>query len=162
MRTPIPALLFFAAIPALCQTTPQPSYDPNQVLQLPRQFALAPLDSAKSKVFTFDGNLNNVPMGQFNFPPRTLASAEPHLDDQIIHRPPQASKQQPRTPMAGYLYPGLELLPLKLFPTETARLDPIPVYFPNFKAEPIPTTWPDAKMTLVQSGMQALSSPRHP
>jgi hypothetical protein len=69
-------------------------------------------------------------MGQVRVPLRTLTLADPHLDDQIIHRPPQASfaRQKPRTPLSGNLYPGLELLPLNGSSAETARLEPIPIY----------------------------------
>ena len=34
---------------------------------------------------------------------------------------------------------------------ESARLEPIPVYFPKFKLEPIPLTAPDAKMIPIQT-----------
>jgi hypothetical protein len=163
MKALIPALLFSATIPALCQTTPQrppnrnqPS--PNQILQSPRLFPLAPLDSTKTKVFHFGGNPDDVPMGEVGVPLRTLALADPHVDDQIIHRPPQTifAQQQPRTPLAGNLYPDLELLPLNLSSTETARGEPVPVYFPNFKVEPIPTTWPNGKAIPVQAQQSSI------
>jgi hypothetical protein len=163
MKALIPALLFSATIPALCQTTPQRppnpnQVNPNQILQLPSQFVLAPLDSIKAKVFTFNGNPNDVPMGQVRGPLRMPALADPHLDEQIIHRPPQGafSQQPPRTPLAGNLYPGLQLLPLNLSSTETARLEPIPIYFPKFKVEPIPTTWPSAKAIPVQTATSSV------
>ena len=154
MKTLIPALLFSAAIPAVCQTTPQQTIDPNQfpqlqVPQLPRQFALTPLDSAKTKVFTFDGNL---PMPRIVVAAPTPGLADPHMDEKIIHRPPQGTfaQQQPRTPLAGNLYPGLQLLPI-----ETARLEPIPVYFPRVKVEPIPINALNARMIPVLTVKQS-------
>jgi hypothetical protein len=163
MKALIPALLFSATIPALCQTTPQrppnrnPPY-PNQILQSPGQFPLSPLDSTKTKIFRFSGDPNDVPMGEVRVPLRTLAPTDPHIDDQIIHRPPQASfaQQEPYAPLAGNLYPGLELLPLNLSSTETARGEPIPAYFPKFKVEPIPTIWPNGKAIPVQAGQSSI------
>ena len=145
MKAPIPAfliqaLLFSAAMPALCQSTQQPSINPNQLLLMAPQFAPGQRDSAKPRVFSFDGN---APMPRIVIPSRTPQLADPHLDEMIIHRPPQDAfaQQQPRTPLAGNLYPSLKLLPI-----ETAQLEPIPVYFPRAKVEPIPTTSPNAKM----------------
>jgi hypothetical protein len=146
MKAPIPAfliqaLLFSAAMPALSQSTQQPSIDPNQLLMLAPQFAPGQRDSAKPRAFSFDGN---VPMPRVVIPSRTPQLVDPHLDEMIIRRPPQGAfaQQQPRTPLAGNLYPGLKLLPI-----ETAQLEPIPLYFPKAKVEPIPTTSPNAKMS---------------
>jgi hypothetical protein len=146
MRTLIPALLVSAAIPALSQSTQQRTVDPNQVLQAPQQFQFFPHDS-QPQAFTFKGHLNSIPRPQIILPPQARQLADPQIDEQIIHRPPQSvfDQEQPRTPLAGNLYPGLKILPV-----ETARLEPIPVYFPKAKVEPIPITSPNAKMTLIQ------------
>ena len=105
--------------------------------------------SAKPRVFTFDGS---VPVPHIVAPAPTPALALPHLDEKIIHRPPQDAfaQQRPRTPLAGNLYPGLQLLPI-----ETARLEPIPVYFPKVRVEPIPTATQNTKMIPVETANQS-------
>jgi len=152
MKTLIGALLVSAAIPAISQTTPQQPADPNQYLQTPQQFQYFPPGSTKPQIFQFKGNLNSIPRPQIVVPSQAHELVAPQIDAQIIHRPPQGifDQQQARTPLAGSLYPGLKILPLESLPTETARLEPIPVYFPKAKVEPIPITSPNAKMTLIQ------------
>jgi len=87
----------------------------------------------------------------------TPGLADPHMDEKIIHRPPQGTfaQQQPRTPLAGNLYPGLQLLPV-----ETARLEPIPVYFPRVKVEPIPINALNARMIPVLTVKQSTAPKR--
>ena len=153
MKALIPTLLFCSAIPALCQTTQQRTIDPNQLLNLAPQFAPAPRDSAKPRFFTFDGNM---PMPHIVVTAPAPVLTDPHFDEKIIHRPPQDTfaQQQPRKPLAGNLYPGLQLLPV-----ETARLEPIPVYFPKVKVEPIPTNMQNAKVIPVLT-MKQTTAPK--
>jgi hypothetical protein len=147
MKALVPALLVSTAIPAFCQTAPQHLVQPNQLFQSPQQFQYFPPGSTHPQMFTFNGNLNSVPRPQIVLPQQARQLADPHIDEQIIHRPPQGAfdQQQARAPLTANLYPGLKILPV-----ETARLEPIPVYFPKYKAEPIPITPPNAKMTLIQ------------
>jgi len=153
MKTLFTALLASAAIPVLSQSTPQHPAQPNQPFQSPQQFQYFPPGSSKPQTFTFNGNLNSIPRPQIILPPQSRQLADPQIDAQIIHRPPQGvfNQQQARTPLAGSLYPGLKILPLNQLPTETARLEPIPVHFPKAKVEPIPIASPKARMTLIQS-----------
>ena len=136
MKPLIPALLLSAAVPALCQTTQ-------------RQFKIPPQPSPHTlpqpRIFPFD---KQVPEPGLAIRTPLAQIPSPQIDRQIIHRPPQDafSQQQPRTPLAKNLYPDLKLMPI-----ETARLEPIPVYFPKFKLEPIPLTAPDAKMIPIQT-----------
>jgi hypothetical protein len=138
MKPLIPVLVLSAAVPAVCQTS-QRSF----------QFFLAPTPQqsqhnwTRPRVFPFD---RRVPAPGFTV--QTAAPQFPQVDQQIIHRPPQGAfaEQPSRTPLAANLYPGLKVLPI-----ETARVEPIPVYFPEFKMEPIPTTAPNARMVPVRA-----------
>jgi len=150
MKTAFPALLFFASISALCQAPPQRPIDPGQLFRMP--FQQSPRDF--NKLPSFKARLNVMPLPRVVIPAHTPRLSDPHLDAQIIHRPPQNSfaKQQPRTPLAGNLYPGLQLLPI-----ETARLEPNPIDWPKFTLESIPIQWPDEKVTPIQSnGLSAV------
>lgn len=104
-----------------------------------------PRNGTQPRVFPFD---KSIPAPGFTLQAPAPQFSSPRLDEHIIRRPPQGSfaAQAPRTPLANNLYPDLKLLPV-----ETARLEPIPVYFPKFKTEPIPTTAPDAKMVPIQT-----------
>jgi hypothetical protein len=136
MKPLIPALLLSAAIPALCQTTQ-------------RQFKIPPQPSPRilpqPRIFPFD---KQVPAPGLAIRTPLAQVPGPQIDWQIIRRPPQDafSQWQPRTSLAKNLYPDLKLMRI-----ETARLGPIPVYFPKFKLEPIPLTAPDANMIPIQT-----------
>jgi hypothetical protein len=153
MKTLITVVLVSTAIPVVSQSTPQHPVQPKPFFQSPQQFQYFPPGSTKPQIFTFNGNLNSIPRPQIVLPPQAQQLANPHIDAQIIHRPPMAdlTEQQPRTPLAGSLFPGLKILPLDSSRTETARLEPIPVYFPKAKVEPIPIASPNAEMTLIES-----------
>ncbi len=148
MKSLVPALLLSAAIPALCQTAPQQLTDPNQLFRFPQQFQFNAPDLTKTPTFAFDKNLRVLPLPHVVLPSHAPELGNAQLDGKIIRRPPMSAftQQKPRAPLASDLFPGLKILP-----TETARLEPIPGYFPNAKAEPIPLASPDAKMILIQS-----------
>ena len=140
MKPLVPVLFLSVALPALCQTSQRPSQffptPPSQ--QSPHLWS-------DPRVFPFD---RNMPAPGLTIQPPAPRFANPRLDEHIIHRPPQGafSQQQPHAPLARNFYPDLKLLPI-----ETARMEPIPVYFPKFKVEQIPLTAPDAKMVPVQT-----------
>jgi len=144
MKPLIPALFLSAAVPALGQT-----------FQRPYQFQVPPPQQSprilpQPRVFPFD---KSVPAPGFTLPTPAPQFTNPTLDEHIVRRPPKGSftAQQPRTPLAANLYPGLKILPTETAsPKETASMEPIPVYFPRFKMEPIPTIWPDRKMIPIQ------------
>lgn len=138
MRPLIPVLVLSAAVPALCQTPPE---DASQAIQIQPQFK----SSAEPWVFQFNPGQSTL---RLRIPaPRPKWN---RLDEQIIHRPPQGAfaEQKPQTPLNSRIYPDLRLLP-----TETARMEPIPVYFPKAKVEPIPLSAPDAKMVPIWTAM---------
>ncbi len=121
MKCLVLALLLSATIPSPCQSTPQHSIDPDQIFQMPRQFQVAPRDFSKPPAFK--APLQVMPLPQVVTLGHAPKVGDPHLDSDIIHRPPRESfaQQQQRTPLAGALYPNLKLLPV-----ETARLDATP------------------------------------
>ncbi len=129
---------------AVCQKNPQLPADPGLLFQQPPQLTLPQSSLENSRVFKFD--LNHPPQALVVTPP-TGTGLDQQIDPEIIHRPPaSAFAQQPsRTPLAHDLYPDLKLLPV-----ETARLEPIPITWPGFKAMPIPTTAPNAKVIPIQ------------
>jgi len=138
MNPLIPALFLSAAVPALGQT-----------FQPPYQFQVPPPQQSprilpQPRVFPFD---KSVPAPGLTLQTPAQRFTNPALDEPIVRSPPKGAftPQQPRTPLAAKLYPDLKLMPL-----ETARMEPIPVYFPRFKIEPIPTSWPDTKMIPIQ------------
>ena len=118
MKFWVPALLLSATIPSFCQSIPQHSIDPDQIIQMPRQFQQAPRDFSKPPAFKAPLQVRLLP--RVVIPSHAPKVGDPHLDADIIHRPPAESfaLQQPRIPPAGALYPDLKLLPI-----ETARLD---------------------------------------
>lgn len=121
MKFWVPALLFSATVPSFCQSTPQHSTDPDQIFQMPRQFQQAPRDFNKPP--SFKTPLQAMLLPRVAVPSHAPKVGDPHLDADIIHRPPPESfaQQQPRIPLAGALYPNLKLLPV-----ETARFDAPP------------------------------------
>lgn len=137
------ALLILAAPAAFGQNTLTTPFAPEGFRApqtLPRTFMLQPLTKPIPMVI--------VPNAWF---PR--AGAE--IDPQIVRHPmPGAfAQQQPRVPIAQNLYPGLKLLP-----TETARMEPIPITWPGFKLEPIPTTWPNVRAVPVKAAANAATT----
>lgn len=125
------AFLLSSTIPSFCQTSPQHPFDPDQIFQLPKQFQQAPRDWSKPP--SFKAPLQVMPLPRVVIPSQAPKVGDPHLDAEIIHRPLLKSfaQQQPRTPLAGNLYPNLKLLPV-----ETARLDTTPAAWPKLKQEP--------------------------
>jgi hypothetical protein len=146
MKTLLPALLLSASVPALCQATAQPSFDPNQLFQMPPQFQLHKPDF--SNLFALSNPLVVFPSSRVLSPAPKPELGDPRLDPKIVHRPSKSDfAQQPtRTPLAHNLYPDL-----KLQPTETATLENIPAFWFKLRIVSIPTTFPNAKTTLVQS-----------
>ncbi|KAA6464864.1 hypothetical protein DYQ86_02600 [Acidobacteria bacterium AB60] len=126
-----------AAFPAFCQT-PQSAVE-HSFLQKAVPGVEAPTTEAEAPDFPFAGR---VPSRPFLMQPTVPQMSGRQLDREIIRRPPMDAfrQQPPRKPMANSLYPDLKVLPI-----ETARLEPIPVYFPEFKLEPIPITAPELK-----------------
>jgi hypothetical protein len=121
MRFLVPVLLLSSTIPSFCQTTEQHSIDPDQIFQMPKQFQLAPRSFSLSP--SFKVQLRIMPLPRVVLPSQVPKVGDPHLDSQIIRKPPQDSfaHQQTRTPLAMNIYPDLQLLPV-----ETVRQDATP------------------------------------
>ena len=146
MKSLLPALLLSATVPALCQATTPRLFDPNQLFQMPPHFQLHTPDP--NKLLALSDPLIVVPSSRLLSPAPIPQLGDSHLDPKIIHRPSQSdfAQQPPRTPLAHDLYPDLKLQPL-----ETATLENIPTFWFKLKIVPIPTAFPDAKATSVQS-----------
>jgi hypothetical protein len=81
-----------------------------------------------------------------------LPKPSPHLDSpQIVVHPPRSSVgEQPTGPLlAQNLYPGLQLMPIV---ESKAKGEPIPTTWPNARIKQIPTVWPKLEFNTVQSG----------
>lgn len=111
--------------------------DPGKPFQLP------PALSGQSPKF-------KLQMPMWGVKPPTIIVQQPQtpaINSQIdqamvIHPPDGLFVQQPARPAGPQnLYPGLKILP-----TETASLGPLPTLWPNAKVIPIPITWPHAKV----------------
>lgn len=149
---------YTALLLALCAGTgvfaqPAPASGDPATTPNKRLYQLPWPDTQQPKIF-------KLQPGQDIFNPTEVAVPQKQLmrndiDRAMIVRPPAGSfiHQQPRTPLAHNLYPDLELLPV-----ETARLEPIPITWKDFKMEPIPITWP--KMKPVPVGSQSMKSRR--
>jgi len=140
MKPLIPTLVLSAAMPALCQTP----HRPDQLPQVP-PLQPSPHTWTQPRVFPFD---RSQTLPGFTIRQPAPQFSNPQLDHRMIRRPPQDAFVQPkaRAPLGSNLYPDLKLLPL-----ETARLEPIPVYFPRFQMEPIPIASPEVKMVPIQA-----------
>jgi hypothetical protein len=79
-----------------------------------------------------------------------LKDRQPLDSRMIVHPPPSSLGVQPRgTQLAQNLYPGLELLPIDI---SKAKLQPIPIIWPDLKVEPIPIHAPKVEVKTLESG----------
>ncbi|WP_058186257.1 hypothetical protein [Terracidiphilus gabretensis] len=120
--------------------------------------AMAAGQSANEKSLGRGGTIFQLPQGavppdhnSIQLPNIVLT---PRLDEGIIVHPPAGSfvLQSPVPPaaQAQKLYPGLKLLP-----TDTAKLEAIPLEWPKFKMEQIPTQWQGMKVISVKKDSAA-------
>lgn len=147
MRITLVAALLSAGTAGLCQSgTPRPAMPEQQVLppitilpfnSVPREFHLNP----------------DIPRGSI-LQEKPERGRGPRIDPGMVVHPPRASigEQAPGTPVAQNLYPGLQLLPIDGL---KAKVEPISIIWPNMKVENIPTTCPDCKMVLMETGTTA-------
>jgi len=142
MKTAALVLLLPAGGFAFAQFAPQKPAQPGPQFQMPQQFSQPP-EIVTPHTFRLDPRQwmpsRNV-MVVMPMAPRSAFDTK--VDPQMIVRPPKDSfaQHEPRAPIPHDLYPELKLLP-----TEEARLEPIPITWPDFKPEPVPITWPKAK-----------------
>jgi len=99
-------------------------------------------------VFSFGAT---IPRGAVVSPLQQLQS---QIDPQMIVHPPASSlgEESKGTLVAQNLYPGLEFLPID---QSKGKLQPIPITWPGFKMEPIPTDVSKTEMNLVAKGETA-------
>jgi len=155
MRVAVAALVVCAGVPVFCQSsgTAPPSFG-NEKKDAPTVF-LSQKELSKGPPvgqITFGQPLKMVfPLGAESLQQLGRPSVTPPVDPRMIVHPPASSigVQPPGTQIAQNLYPGLQLMPID---QSKAKAAPIPITFPNMKFEKIPTTWPQYKMSPIQSG----------
>ncbi|HEX4321289.1 MAG TPA: hypothetical protein VHZ52_10320 [Acidobacteriaceae bacterium] len=84
-------------------------------------------------------------------------------DSKMIVHPPQASLGLllPGTPIEQDKYPGLKIMPIDTASDKlVAKIDAIPVQWPNLKVQAIPSNWPKLELNSVRSESILVTQPR--
>jgi hypothetical protein len=118
MKSLVLTFLLSASAPCFSQAAAQHPNNPDQIFRLPERFQQPSLEI--SQLPSFQAPLKMTPVPRLVLPGQPPRIATPHLDAQILRKPPANSfaHQQPQTPPAARIYPDLRLLPV-----QTAQLD---------------------------------------
>ncbi len=144
MRSWIFVFSLCAATASFGQSSPQPPVNPFNTAPLPPAFNWPGTDFSRNPPAWRPNSVSPNPTIVLRETDSLTRKDRAKIDPGIIVHPPKSSFgiEPQGTPVAQNQYPGLRYLPIDV---STAKLEPIPIFWPDLKPQSTPAAWPKAK-----------------